>query len=70
MHLKTLLIASLVGATVAVPVISPEGKAVINTRFVTYGNEARDAAPESAAENAVINTRFVTYDAEGLAEMV
>ncbi len=70
MHFKTLLIASLVGATVAAPITSPEGKAVINTRFATYGNEARNAAPGPVAENTVINTRFATYDAEGLAEMV
>ena len=55
-----LLIASLVGATMTAPVTeNAKGKAVINSRFLTYENEARDVANE---KNAVINSRFLTYE--------
>ena len=55
-----LLIASFVGVMFAVPIKQDaEGKAVVNSRFITYENEARDAADE---KKAVINSRFLTYE--------
>lgn len=74
MQLKTLLIASLLGTAICAPVTAPTEKAVANTRFVTYKNEAKkrdvDANPccrsyEKAATAeglAVVNSRFVTYE--------
>lgn len=63
-----LLMASLLSATLAAPVTQPhtDERAVVNSRFITYENEARDAAPAAATDEnyAVVNSRFITYEAD------
>lgn len=61
--ITTLLIASLVAMTVAAPVSKTEAEtAVVNTRFLTYDLEERDAAAEPDTKKAVVNSRFLTYE--------
>ncbi|KAL8684854.1 MAG: hypothetical protein Q9224_006098 [Gallowayella concinna] len=56
-----LLIATLLSTAISAPIAKNEGEAaIINTRFLKYENQPRDAAPEE--KNAVINTRFLKYE--------
>ncbi|MCJ1360130.1 MAG: hypothetical protein MMC33_010133 [Icmadophila ericetorum] len=61
-----LLMASLMSTALAAPVPKPHNdkSAVVNSRFITYENEARDAAPAATADEkyAVVNSRFITYE--------
>ncbi|KAI1149835.1 hypothetical protein F4825DRAFT_429008 [Nemania diffusa] len=59
MHFTSVFIGVLLGAVAALPAPIADPDAVVNTRFGTYENEARNAEPD-----AVVNTRFGAYENE------